>query len=365
MDGGKTPAACTSIHTFSKVKNPLGTDCFALMAVFLVCLFPQGLGAAQQLASGQTPPLRSATELVKLDVSVLDESGKFAAGLTAHDFRVLDNGIEQPVAFFSPVQSPAQILVMLETSPAVYLIRNEHIAAAYALLDGLAPDDQVALATYDAAPHGILGFTENKSALLAALSQAQYTIGMDELNLYDSISTVLDWVGSSAGKKALVLLGTGLDSSPPPNWDALVKKLRGRDIVIFPVALGGSLRGGPSQKSKAKKKASRGNGKQEAESPSAGSSEVFAKADAALLSLASMTGGRAYFPESADDFVAIYRQIAYELRNEYVLGIQPAQDGQFHSLTVEVIGNANKSTIPSAKTAYRISARAGYLAPKP
>jgi VWFA-related protein len=189
---------------------------------------------------------------------------------------------------------------------------------------------------------------------------------MDELNLYNSISTVLDWVGSSTGKKALVLLSTGLDSSSPPNWDALVKKLRGQDVVIFPVALGGSLRGGPSRKSRTKKKDSRGNGKQEPESPQAGSSEIFAKADAALLSLASMTGGRAYFPESANDFVPIYRQIAYELRNEYVLGIQPAQDGQFHSLTVEVIGIADKSTIKRAKTtAYRISARAGYLAPKP
>jgi Ca-activated chloride channel homolog len=301
-----------------------------------------------------------------LDASVLDQSGRFVAGLTPHDFRVLDNGIEQPVAFFSPVQTPAQILVMLETSPAVYLIRNEHIAAAYALLDGLAPDDQVALATYDATPHGILGFTEDKSALLAALSQVQYTIGMGELNLYDSISTVLGWLGSSTGKKVLVLLSTGLDSSPPPNWDALVKKLCGEDIVIFPVALGGSLRGGPGHKSKPKKKAPRTNGKQEPESPLADSSEVFAKADAALLSLASMTGGRAYFPESANDFVPIYRQIAYELRNEYVLGIQPAQDGKFHSLTVEVIGNADQSAIQHAKTpAYRIFVRAGYLAPKP
>ena len=215
------------------------------------------MGAAQKSASPQAPPLRSATELVKLDASVLDQNGKFVAGLTAHDFRVVDNGIEQPVAFFSPVQTPAQILVMLETSPAVYLIRNEHIAAAYALLDGLAPDDQVALATYDATPQGILGFTEDKSALLAALSQVQYTIGMGELNLYNSISAVLDWLGSSTGKKALVLLSTGLDSSPSPDWDALVRKLRGEDIVIFPVALGGSLRGEPSRKSKPKKKAQR------------------------------------------------------------------------------------------------------------
>lgn len=346
--------------------NSLGTDCFSLIAILVLCVSPARLIAAQTSASPQMPPLRSSTELVKLDTSVLDQNGKFVAGLTAHDFRVLDNGIEQPVAYFSPVQTPAQILVMLETSPAVYLIRSEHITAAYALLDGLAVDDQVALATYDATPHRMLGFTKDKSALLAALSQVQYTIGMGELNLYDSISAVLDWVGSSPGKKALVLLSTGLDSSRPPNWDELVRKLHGQDVVIFPVALGGSLRGEPGRKSKPKKKASRIDGKHEPESPPADVSEVFAKADAALLSLASITGGRAYFPESAEDFVPIYRQIAYALRNEYVLGIQPARDGQFHSLTVEVVSNADKSADPHTKTpAYRIFARAGYLAPKP
>ena len=89
--------------------------------------------------------------------------------------------------------------------------------------------------------------------------------------------------------------------------------------------------------------------KQRPGSPRAGSSEIFAKADAALLSLASMTGGRAFFPNPRI-IVPIYRQIANELRNEYVLGIQPARDGQFHSLTVEVIADADKSTIPRAKT---------------
>jgi Ca-activated chloride channel family protein len=346
------------------VKNRFGIARFSLLiAIVVLCLFPAGSGGAQQSASPQTLPLRSATELVKLDVSVLDQSGKFVAGLTADDFRVLDNGIEQPVAFFSPVQTPAQILVMLETSPAVYLIQNEHIVASYALLNGLAPDDQVALATYDSAPHGILGFTEDKSALVAALSQVQYTIGTGDLNLYDSISTVLDWLGSSTGKKALVLLSTGLDSSAPSNWEALARKLRKENLVIFPIALGGSLRGEPESKSK--KKTPRKAGKQEPESSPADGSKIFAKGDAALLSLASITGGRAYFPKSANDFVQIYRQIADELRNEYVLGIQPAHDGGFHSLTVQVIGNADESPIPNAKTpAYRIFARAGYLAPK-
>ena len=94
---------------------------------------------------------------------------------------------------------------MIETSPAVYLIHNQHLVAAYALLDGLAADDEVALVTYDQAPREILTFTPDKSALLAALGGVQYTIGMDDLNFYDSVSGVLDWLGPATGKRALVI----------------------------------------------------------------------------------------------------------------------------------------------------------------
>ena len=353
------------IPTFSKPTHRPGRRSFFFAAVLVSCFFLAPARAVQQSPSPQTP-LQSTTKLVKIDASILDQKGEFVSALTERDFRVLDNGVEQPLVFFAPVQAPAQILVMLEVSPAVYLIQNEHIAAAYALLDGLAPDDQVALVTYDVGPHGVLGFTADKSALLASLSAVQYTIGVGNLNLYESVSTVLDWLSSSTGKKALVLLSTGLDSSPPSNWDALEQKLRGEDVVIFSVALGGSLRGAPNRKAKPKKKPSGAHAAQDTVSPRIDSSDTFAKADKGLLSLATITGGRAFFPESAADFAAAYRQIAAALKYQYVLGISPAQDGQFHSLTVEVIDHAEAPANPNAKRPpYRIFARAGYLAPKP
>ena len=80
---------------------------------------------------------------------------------------------------------------------------------------------------------------------------------MGDLNFYDSISGVLDWLGPATGKRALVLLTTGLDSSAPARWDALVRKLRSEDVVIFAVALGGSLRGDNTKKTKMKKNGSK------------------------------------------------------------------------------------------------------------
>ena len=90
----------------------------------------------------------------------------------------------------------------------------------------------------------------------------------------------------------------------------------------------------------------------------------FAKADAALIALAKITGGRSYFPESPNDFVPIYRQIAAALRHQYVLGIAPQHDGKFHSLTIQVLDAGGHTGAADVKHAeHQILAREGYLAP--
>ena len=301
-------------------------------------------------------------QLVPIETSVLDTHGDFVGGLAQNTFRVLDNGIDEPIQFFAPVEAPAEVLILLETSPAVYLIHNGHLAAASALVEGLAPDDQVALVTYDERPEAALGFTSDKSRLLAALGKTQYTIGMGDLKLYDSISAVLDWLARMAGKREIVLLTTGLDSSPPARWEALAQKLRSEDVVIFCVALGGPLRGESAKKPKGK----RADPSRNARNPESKSADGFGKADEVLRSLATMTGGRAYFPQSDRDFAPIYSEIASAMRHQYVLGIVPAHDNQFHTVTVEVGRSSNRPDPARAKRAeYQVLARSGYLAPGP
>jgi Ca-activated chloride channel homolog len=349
--------ACNLISSCRLSRHTLRAFSFLFLTAISTCGFGAPAWRAQESGAQEPQPLEATTEFVKVDASVLDNRGNFVGGLTQSNFRILDNGAEQPIAFFTPVEAPAQISVMIETSPAVYLIHNQHIVAAYALLDGLAADDEVALVTYDQSPREVLKFTADKSALLAALDGVQYTIGMGDLNLFDSISGVLDWLGPAKGKRAIVLLTTGLDSSPPERWDALIHRLRSQDVVIFPVALGGPLRGENSKKSKSKKSAA----------PLESAADAgFAKADRALRALATMTGGRAYFPESEQDFVPMYHEIATALRHQYLLGIEPAHDGQFHSLTVEVLdANGQPMTLPAKKPEVRVFAREGYLAPGP
>jgi Ca-activated chloride channel family protein len=354
------------IPTFSRDRALIqAIRAFLTFAVFLWCTSPK-VGSAQAAAQQAQRAIRSTAELVKVDVSVADKSGNFVSGLEQSNFRILDNGGERPIAYFAPVEAPAQVLVVVEAGPAVYLIHNQHLLAAYELLRGLGADDQVALITYDQSPHPVLAFTPDKSTLNAAFGRIQYTLGNAELNFYDCVSTALDWTRPLSGKKAIVLLTTGLDSSPPTHWDTLTQKLRAEDTVIFPVALGGSLRHPAEKKAKPARNARGATAPASVSAPDPGNPLSFAKADAALKAMATMTGGRAYFPESVNDFVTIYREIASTLRHQYEIGIVPEHDGEFHTLTVEVLdSNCLAAANGSRQLGCRIFARQGYLAPAP
>jgi Ca-activated chloride channel homolog len=350
---------CTLTRTSSKSPGAL-LGC-ALLAASALLALPATCRARAPQPIVEAQPLSAHTDLVRLDVSVLDKHGNFAAGLTQNDFRVLDNGVERPIVFFAPVEAPARVLVMIETSPAVYLIHDEHLAAAYALVHGLDPADQVALVTYSDVPRKMLDFTTHKSEFLAALSSLQYMIGMGQLNFYDSLSAVVDSFPPAEGKSAIVLLTTGIDSSPASHWEPLVQKLRGTDVVIFSVALGGVLRGDAS-KPKRKKHGTQAAPDDAQSADSLGELTGFARADRALKLLAQITGGRAYFPQSDRDFTPIYSEIVAVLRHQYVVGIAPARDGKFHALDVQVVPGGAPEKRPK-KPAYRIFARQGYIAP--
>jgi len=292
-------------------------------------------------------------ELVDVEVTVSDAQGNFVAGLKRENFRMLDDGIEQPITYFASIEAPAQVLVLVETGPAVYLIHREHLAAAYALLEGLAADDRVALGTFDQSARLLVNFTADKNALAQALEELRYNLGMAQLNLFDSLVAALDWLAPVPGKKAIVLLSTGLDTSGAGHWKPLEEKLRASGVVVLPVALGGKLR----QPEKKEKPAP--------PTPEERTGLSFAQADRALEAIAVATGGRAYFPRDARDFPAFYRQIAELLRHQYSLGFAPpARDARYHRIEVQlrdVYGQpfAGKD----GKPLYRISARPGYQSP--
>lgn len=309
---------------------------------FLLILF---LVLAPCCAQSQqpTPPIRVTVNRVNVGVTVTDSVGHFIAGLHSEDFQIFDNDVDQPITDFLSIEEPAQLLLLIESGPAIYFLGQGHFRAADTLLTSISPADRVAVAAYSNAPQLILGFTPDKAAARFALQNLNFNLGFAELNLSASVAAMLDWLAPMPGKKTIVLLSTGVDTSPPETWQIVQQKLQTSDVRILAVSLSGDFR----KPVKGKKRQALNAAERDSVN------EGFRKADESLQQLSAATGGRVYFPQNAAEFNRAYAEIAQLVRHEYSLAFAPAAaDGQLHSLKVKV-----------KDTSYQVDHRQAYLAP--
>jgi VWFA-related protein len=182
----------------------------------------------------------------------------------------------------------------------------------------------------------------------------RFNLGFSALNLSSSVSKVLEWLASVQGKKSLVLLSTGVDTSPSNEAALVMQKLKINDVRLLAVSLTGGLQN--SQPPNRRKSPSK---------TSTQAAQQFEQADRLLKQMAEATGGRAYFPRNSKEFSAAYAEIAQLVRHEYSLAFAPStRDGTVH--TIEVRVDTLKTSTPNAQVpVYRIDHRQAYLAPAP
>jgi Ca-activated chloride channel homolog len=309
---------------------------------------------AAQDAMPTQPDIRVQVDRVNVGVVVTDARGRFVEGLQRADFHLFDNHIEQPVTDFLSVDEPAQVLLLVEAGPAVYLLEGGHVQAVQTLLEGLAPADQVAIARYDERAEPILNFVTDKNLAAGMLSQLRFNVGFGQLNLASSLLTALDWLAAVPGKKSVVLLSTGVDTSPPEALEKLLNRLKTTDVRVLPISLTAELHSAPADKKSSKKN-------QAADPKAQLATDGLARADEELNSIAQANGSRAYFPKTARDFTQVFSEISQLIRHEYSLGFKPPiHDAQVHTIEVRLLSPSGDS---SAAPLYRVDHRKAYLAP--
>jgi VWFA-related protein len=313
------------------------------VAVLLSLLITASLSVGQSQEPG--PPIRVTVNRVSVGVTVTDSSGHFISGLRRQDFHIFDNGVEQPITDFLPIEESAQLVLLIESGPAVRLLGKNHVRAADVLLASISPTDNVAIASYSKNPELLLDFTRDKTAARSALQDLNFAAGFGQLNLSASLASTLDWLAPLPGKKTVVLLSTGVDTFPTQNWQRIQQKLNTSDVRILAVSLAGDFRKPAKHKKlSADQREARAYVKQ-----------VFGEADQWLRELSHSTGGRAYFPKNTREFARAYAEIAQLVRHEYSLAFTPpSADGQPHSLKVK-----------AKHSWYQVDHRQAYLAPPP
>lgn len=301
--------------------------------------------SAQEKPQEQGPKIQVTVDRVNVGVIVTGSDGNFVDGLRREDFRVFDNGVEQPITDFLSVAEPAQVLLFIESGPAVVFLGKEHVRAAEKLLNGLSPDDRVAIAGYSREPDLLLDFTADKPTARYTLQNLNFMLGFAQLNLSSSLASAIDWLETSGGKKTVVVLSTGVDTTSEGKWQAIEQKLETSDVRVLAVSLSGDfLKPIKHRVLSREEKQDRALVKQ-----------GFAAGDRALRELSRLTGGRVYFPKNQKDFDRAYAEIAQLIRHEYSIAfVPPAHDGKIHSITLKVKGFWR-----------RADHRQAYLAPAP
>src|SRR5271163_265533 len=310
----------------------------------LILLSSPGFAFAQetQKPGASDTTIRVNTNRVSVGVTVEGAHRHFIKDLRREDFRIYDNGVRQELTAFLPIEEPAQVVLLVEGGPAALFLRPSLLQAAETFLSGISSTDRVAIVSYSRDPMLEMDFTADKTEAGQALMGLNFMNGFAQLNLVSSVTTTLDWLGTLSGKKTIVILSSGVDDSVSIDPQLLQQKLHASDVHILAVSTAGALR-----KPIKRKKLSPAERKHV--------KEGFVGADQLLRQITGATGGHAYFPKNTKEFTDAYAEIAQFVRDEYRLEfVPPSEDGQLHSLKVEV-----------RPSSYHLSYRQAYLAPAP
>jgi VWFA-related protein len=294
----------------------------------------------------QTPDdvLRTETSLVQLNVGVVDRQGQAVTTLSQSDFVVYEDNVRRPIVAFEPTQAPFSLVMILDMSGSTVNFRQQINQAALRFLDALAPDDRVAILSFNGkGVHELNGFTTDRRKAAYAITLAT---GSGDTLLYDGLKEALRKLsGEGKRRKAIVVLTDGLDTEvrkadrarvasvaeaevasaiKPEASSALANVLTDADrqgVTIFPLAL-------PSGDPK------------RLPLPDPLIIAQYAAARTRMQMLADRTGGWVAEIRRLDQLAAVYVQVAAGLRTLYSIAYQPptpgTKDGKWRTIRVEV-----------------------------
>ncbi len=305
-----------------------------------------------------TPSFKVDTSLVNVDVAVLDNKGRFIPKIPKANFRILEDNVPQQIRKFSMGEAPVTVCMVIEFSNRFqqYFTSTwqQTLQASYGFLETLKPEDYVAIVAYDLRPTILSDFSTDKRKAYEAMQRLRIA-GFSESNLYDALVDTEGRMSGIEGRKAIVLISSGVDTFSKLTFDKARKAIQDGGVPIYAIGLMQALREyydargalGPIQRLD------------------------FLQADNQMRTFAKETGGMSFFPRFYGEFPSIYQAIQQALRNQYSIAYSPtnqAHDGKFRKVKVELVNPATNEPLrvvdeKGKPIKYSILAKAGYTAP--
>lgn len=302
---------------------------------------------------------KSDVEIVSVDVSVLDNKGHFIPGIPAGNFRILEDNVPQQIRGVNMGEAPITVSMVIEFSNLFQRYWSytwyQTLQAAFGFISTLKPEDYLAIVAYDIKPEILSDFSTDRSKAQEAMRRLNIP-AFSESNLFDAVTDTADRMSEIEGRKAIVLMASGIDTFSKITFDQTRKKLQQAGVPIYAVGLMQQIR-------------------EYYDSMGAmGSIQRmdFLQADNEMRTFAKETGGQAFFPRFEGEMPAVFNAIHQSMRNQYVITYQPtnkAHDGGYRKIKVELVNPATNEPLAvkdekGKPVKYSIIAKAGYKAPR-
>lgn len=332
--------------------------------------------SATSANSGDTNPhaLRARTDMVRVTCTVSTNDGAAVPGLRREDFRVLDDGVERPIAYFDAAAQPASVALVIDASPSVLRDSEEMKQAADALIGALAPLDQAAVVDFSAHTYLQLGFSDVREQIRQAVARVDVRELLGDTggsNIYEAVYLAAhELFAGRTGRKAILLLTDGQDSGlgltlnpssegPGPGrpanqltFDDVTRLLAEQDIQVFAVSTENRPKIMTPDWLAAHANATLVSPKARVEGIPAYTLY--------LAELVRHAGGQLYFLRETETMADTFRKIAEKIRAEYTIGFYP---GAIATDAGPVVGWHSLDLSINNQPATRVAHRAAYYVP--
>ena len=268
---------------------------------------------------GFTERIRTDAVLVPV---IVTHDGHFVRGLKAQDFEITEDGVKQPIASLASEGAPLDLVLAIDVSGSMEHSLDSVKSAVKHLLSKLRLGDAATLVGFN---DTMFLATEREKDQAARERAVDLLSAWGGTALYDATVRAVDLVSKEWGRKGIVIFSDGDDHNSLTSRDAASARVQASDAMLYTIGFG------------------------------AGATVTGLRSN--LESYARSTGGRAFFPQRAQELDSAFDQIVAELANQYVLSYAPIntqQDNRWRAIKVRV------------KTGkYEIRARQGYRASGP
>jgi hypothetical protein len=218
---------------------------FLVVALALTAVFgqskPAGQKPQQQPQPAATPPpepedlekIITDTELVTVPLIATNRDGLYITDLRQEEFKILEDGVPQEIAFVGKVAAPFHVVLLLDTSSSTKDHLKQIQQAAFTFVQQLQPADRVKIVSFDDKVRDLNEFTSDREILRAAINGVRAGEGT---KVYDAVELAMNTLRKIRGRKAIVMFSDGMDwYSDHATFEGTVRFLDEEGVVIYPI----------------------------------------------------------------------------------------------------------------------------------